>query len=194
MVKYNNSKIYKIEALNGEPEDIYIGSTTKNRLSERMSKHRSDYKRWKDGKEKKTYSYELFDKYGIENCKIVLIENVNATSLDELKAREAHYIRTLACVNRNIPLRQHKESVKIWDEKNKDRNIRNKKKWYEDNKERILLERKISYTINKEERSIKQKLNYEKNKEKLLLQQKLRYEKNKEQKINQSLLLSSLIS
>ena len=36
MVNYNNGKIYKIEPLNGEEGDIYIGSTTKEYLSQRM--------------------------------------------------------------------------------------------------------------------------------------------------------------
>jgi hypothetical protein len=46
--KYNNSKIYKIEPLCDYEEegDIYIGSTTKKYLCERMAEHRKDYKRW----------------------------------------------------------------------------------------------------------------------------------------------------
>ena len=31
MVNYANGKIYKIEALNGLPEDIYFGLTTKQK-------------------------------------------------------------------------------------------------------------------------------------------------------------------
>ena len=45
MVNYNNGKIYKIE--NNIDDMIYIGSTTKQYLSQRMDKHRSSYKRWK---------------------------------------------------------------------------------------------------------------------------------------------------
>jgi hypothetical protein len=46
MTNYNNGKIYKIEPLNGEDGDIYIGSTTKKLLCQRMASHRYDYKRW----------------------------------------------------------------------------------------------------------------------------------------------------
>jgi hypothetical protein len=84
MVNYLNGKIYKIEPnCEHEEHEIYIGSTTKKYLSQRMDKHRSDYKRWKIRKAKKIMSYDLFDKYGIENCCILLIESVNANSKDE---------------------------------------------------------------------------------------------------------------
>ena len=49
MVNYANSKVYKIWSTQGDK--IYIGSTTKPYLCQRMDKHRSDYKRFKDGKE-----------------------------------------------------------------------------------------------------------------------------------------------
>ena len=37
----------------------------------------------------KCKSYDLFDKYGIDNCQILLIEKVNATCKEELLSREA---------------------------------------------------------------------------------------------------------
>ncbi len=70
MVNYNNGKIYKIEPLNGEEGDIYIGSTTKELLSQRMDTHRSDYKQFLNGKQNNITSTKLFDKYGVENCKL----------------------------------------------------------------------------------------------------------------------------
>ena len=47
MVNYANSKVYKIWSPQGDK--IYIGSTTKIYLSQRMDKHRSDYKRYLNG-------------------------------------------------------------------------------------------------------------------------------------------------
>ena len=132
MVNYNLGKIYKIEAINGEDGDIYIGSTAKQYLSQRLDTHRSSYKQWLNGKHNKTSSYDLFDKYGLENCSIVLIESVNANSNDELKAREAYYIKSLNCVNKRIEGRTQKE-------------------WYNDNKERIQ-ERQKEYRNNNKER------------------------------------------
>jgi hypothetical protein len=131
MVNYNNGKIYKIEALNGEEGDIYIGSTTKELLSQRMSKHRSDYKCWLKAKSSKITSYILFEKYGVKNCKIVLIENFNAMSSDGLRSREAFYIKSTKCVNKVIPLRTKKEYNKLYCIDNKEKineNRRNKRK------------------------------------------------------------------
>ena len=54
-------------------------------------------------------SFLIFDKYGLENCKITLLEDVSCSSKNELLAREAHYIRTMKCVNKKIPNRSRKE-------------------------------------------------------------------------------------
>ena len=136
MTNYKNGKVYKIEPRGDHSEgDVYIGSTTKEYLSQRMTAHRSDYMRFKNGTRKhKLMSFDLFDKYGIENCDIILIESVEANSKDELVSREAHYIRTLKCVNRYIPLRTDKEYY----QDNKD-----KKKEYRDNNRE---NRKIKFT------------------------------------------------
>jgi len=108
MNKYSNGKIYQIESNVGNK--IYIGSTVKKLLCDRMSGHRYDYKRWKNGNKQRIYkSFEMFDEYGLENCKIVLIENYPCNSRDELTSREAHYIRTMTCVNRYIPDRSDEE-------------------------------------------------------------------------------------
>ena len=122
MVNYSNSKIYKIEPIVEHlEEEIYIGSTTKQYLSQRMDKHRSDYKRWKDKKFNKLTVFDIFDKYGIDNCKIYLLESVNTNSKDELTSREGHYIRTLKCVNRCIAGRTKKECDKQYRKDNKDK-------------------------------------------------------------------------
>jgi hypothetical protein len=107
MPNYNLGKVYKIEPIGGG--DIYIGSTTKPRLSQRMTGHRSSYKLWKNGKSNKVTSFDVFDKYGIENCQIVLLESVNAKTRDELTARERHYIKTSECVNKQIAGRTQTE-------------------------------------------------------------------------------------
>jgi hypothetical protein len=136
MVNYENSKVYKIEPIVDHPEEyIYIGSTTKKYLSQRMDTHRTDYKRWKNGKHpSKLTVYNLFDKYGIENCQILLLESVNANSKDELHSREAYYIRTLKCVNKVIPGRKKKQ----YDIDNKDKI----KEYYDSNKRKISEKRK----------------------------------------------------
>lgn len=106
MVNYNNGKIYKIECLNDDCNEIYIGSTTKDYLSKRMTMHREQYKQYKKGKKLGNVSvYNIFDKYGLENCIITLIENVEAKTKDELLMRESYYIKSMVCVNKKLPKR-----------------------------------------------------------------------------------------
>jgi len=154
MPDYQQAKIYKIYShLN--PDEIYIGSTTNERLSERMSKHRNTF----INKDKYTHHYQtkafiIFEKYGIENCIIELIENYPCISKDELNAREGYYIRTLKCVNRNIPDRTKEEYrkdnkeklnqlTKTWCEKNKERSKEIKKNWQLRNPEKVKEKSKI---------------------------------------------------
>ncbi len=103
MVNYSNGKVYKIEPIvEHDDGDIYIGSTTKTYLSQRMDTHRGDYKRYKEGRHHFITVYKLFNKYGVENCKIVLLESCqNITTKDELLSREHYYIKTLKCVNKS---------------------------------------------------------------------------------------------
>ena len=113
MVNYNNGKVYKIEPITGvDTGDVYIGSTAKQYLSQRMTSHRYGYKYWKEGKQLKITSYDLFDKYGVENCQIVLLETVMANSKEELLAREAFYIKSMLCVNKVMLGRTRKEYMK----------------------------------------------------------------------------------
>jgi hypothetical protein len=162
MVNYQNSKIYKIEPIvDHEEHEIYIGSSTKTYLSQRMDKHRSGYKRWKQGKGGHIRSFDLFDIYGIENCQILLIESYPCETRDELTSREGHFIRTLKCVNKNIAGRSNKESCKQYYENNID-TIREKKKlYYEDKREIINEKHKLYREKNKE-------LLHEKKNEKIL--------------------------
>ena len=92
----------------------YYGSTTKERLCQRMAKHRTDYNSWKKDpvKYNPTTSFKFFEKYGVENCRIVLMELCPCDTKDELSIREAYYIRNFLCVNKNIPDRKQPEYQK----------------------------------------------------------------------------------
>ena len=159
MVNYSNTKIYKIMSHLGDK--IYIGSTTKQYLSQRMDNHRNSYKRWQAGVGSLTKSYEVFDEYGVENCEIILIESYPCNSKDEALKKEADYIRQFECVNKSIPGRSEKEyrqenkdKVSKWGKtyrgKNKDKLDEKSKKYYEDNKERMKEEQRKRYELNKE--------------------------------------------
>ena len=126
MNKYEKSKIYKIET--HLSDKIYIGSTTNPYLCNRMAMHRSDYKLFKAGKKHKLTSFQLFDEFGIDNCKISLIELYPCSSIDELNAREGHYIKSLECVNKQIAGRDSKQ-------------------YYLDNQELFKLQSKERYKI-----------------------------------------------
>jgi len=72
MNRYENGKIYKIVDVGYNK--CYIGSTCES-LSKRMERHRKQYKEYSKGKtRKKTTAVDIFNEFGIENCKIELIE------------------------------------------------------------------------------------------------------------------------
>lgn len=146
MIKnYKNGKIYKIEPIEGgEEEDIYIGSTCSEFLNQRLNHHYNDYKSYKKDKNSFVSSYILFDKYGFDNCNIILLETVEANTKNELLERESYYIKTLKCINKKIPLRTQKE----WYDDNKDKII----KYRKDNKDKIKEYHKENYDNNKEKR------------------------------------------
>ena len=100
MNKYQTSKIYKIYSDLGDK--IYIGCTTKQYLSQRMARHKYDYAYFKKCRKDNfafVTSYLLFDEYGPDNCKIELLEAFPCNSIDEIRKREAHYIRTIPNIN-----------------------------------------------------------------------------------------------
>ena len=148
---YNNGKIYKIipNIEKAEEGEIYIGSTTNERLCQRMTFHRNNYKKWKDGKTPNiTRSYILFEKYSVKNCSIILIEEVNCETKDQLLSRERYYIESTKCLNKCIPTRTIKE-------------------WYEDNKDKIKASNKQYRENNKDEKQKYDKQYREVNKDKI---------------------------
>jgi len=138
--KYEKAKVYKIWSIQGDK--IYVGSTCKEYLSQRMVSHRKDYKQWKQCKNRLISSYLIFDEYGLENCFIELIEAKACNSKDELHQLEGKYIRELICVNKCIAVRTEKQ----YREDNKE----NKKKYLEENKDKLILQHKQYYENNKE--------------------------------------------
>ena len=141
MTNYNEGKIYKIESHLGDM--IYIGSTTLKYLCDRMAGHRYYYKKnLTDNSVKQLTSFKVFSEYGVENCKIVLIESYPCKSKDELIAREAFYIRSMDCVNKVIPDRKMDEYYTT--PEYKERSCRNAMKYYSANKESILIKKKVN--------------------------------------------------
>ena len=138
MVNYNNGKIYKIEDLGGEM--CYIGSTTKDYLSKRMVAHRSNYKHFKTTGAKNVTVFQIFDKYGIDNCRIVLIELCPCDTKDELLKREAYYMKLFPCVNTHIPIKSQntkKEYEQDYHTEHKEERNQKSRQYNSDHKEQI---------------------------------------------------------
>jgi hypothetical protein len=176
MVNYSNGKVYKIvPTVKHEEGDVYFGSTTKQYLSQRMDKHRSDFK----CKNTKFFcaSKILFDKYGVENCIIVLLELVDAKSNDELKAVEAKYIINNICVNKYIPLRTGKQ----YNADNADRISIRQKQYNEANADQIKIKTKEYNEANADQIRDKKKQHYEANADQMREKAKQHYETNADQ-------------
>jgi len=158
MVNYQKSKIYKI--ISTHTDKCYVGSTTKDRLSNRLAGHRSAFKTGSTITSK--YILELGD------YEIVLLELYPCNSKDELHMRERHYIETLDCVNRFIPGR----TVKEYRLNNKDKTKEYSTKYVLENKESISKHHAQYYQNNKEDILKKNIEHYLKNKE--MIKQKVK--------------------
>ena len=172
-MKYENGKIYKIES--DQTDKVYIGSTTE-KLSQRMAKHRCNYKKYNEGKYCFVTSFDII-KFG--DAKIYLIENFPCNSKEELQSRERHYIKTTECVNKNQPGRTDKE----YREDNKEILKEKKKAYVEANKEAIKQKGSDYYQKHKD--IIKDKVKDYRQKNKDIIKEKKRnyYQANKD-KIN----------
>jgi hypothetical protein len=122
MPDYSKAKIYRVFC----GDDEYIGSTTRP-LSERMYGHRN---RFKDGKTSTT-SCLIFQKHGLENTKIELIEEFPCENVEQLHKREGEIQRERECVNRRIAGRTHAE----YNQDNADRIREQSRQYYQEHKE-----------------------------------------------------------
>ena len=157
MVKYEEGKIYKIVC--NKSGLIYVGSTTKHYLSDRLVQHRMRYKHYKDGKEKtKSSSYQIIENGDYD---IILLENYPCKSKDELTSRERFYIDQIECVNIQKPGRTMKE----WTNDNKEILKEYHKNYYQVNRDEALLKGKEYHILNKEKRNNYNKEYNDKNKE-----------------------------
>ena len=187
MVNYQNGKIYKIVC--NKTNLVYYGSTTKQYLSERLTYHRSNYKRYLNKQYHFISSFKVLEN---NDYNIILVEIFKCNSKDELLQKERFYIENNSCVNKNIPSRTQKEYNEINKELIKEKNRKNRngefkenylinqRKYYYENREKILLCGKIHKMKNKESIAEKRHIYYELNKEKISNGKKIYREENKE--------------
>ena len=176
---YQNAKIYKITDIGYTK--MYIGSTTQP-LYKRLSIHKSHYKSWKNGKGDKIMSFDLFDEFGVDNCKIELILECPCENREQLRKKEGEHIKNNVCVNKLISGRTRQETQKAYTEDNKDKikeyyevNKDKFKEYYEVNKDKIKKYREANkdkikeyYEVNKDKMKAYQKA-YSEAKKKIIL-------------------------
>tara|TARA_R110002012_G_scaffold263018_1_gene445521 strand:+ start:78 stop:464 length:387 start_codon:yes stop_codon:yes gene_type:complete len=87
----------------------------------------------------------------LKECKIILVENINCNSKEELLKKERWYIENNECVNKRIPGRtnkqyyqENKEKIaklaKTYNEINRKKVLEIKKKYRDSNKEKLLTQ------------------------------------------------------
>ena len=158
-INYQNSKIYTIRS--HQTDKIYIGSTV-NELRKRLHQHKNLYKGFLKNP-KKYHFYSSFEIIKFDDCFIELYEKYPCSDKMELHKREAEIIRSLDCVNKNIPMRKQKE----YREDKKEFLKEQKKIYKEKNKEKIKQKQKEYDEKRKEQRKIYNKEYYQKNKDKI---------------------------
>jgi len=133
---YSKCKIYMIEPLcPHEEHEVYYGSTCKDLVSQRFATHTGNYRQWKRTSKGFYSSFLLFDKYGIDNCKIYLVKQYPCLNNMDAEAEEGNYQRSNPCINRNIAGRTPKEYYIDNKEKYQEYYIDNKEKYQEYYKE-----------------------------------------------------------
>ena len=170
MSKYQNGKIYKIVDVGYNK--CYIGSTCES-LSQRMARHRYAYNGFLRNTCKLMTSFHLFKEFGVENCKIELIELLPCESSMELRKREGHYIKNTECVNKIIAGRSVVEYEEEEKETRRERGKQSKKKQYWERPEYFKEKVRFYNESHKEEQKKRDKAHYEKNKQVILQKQSI---------------------
>ena len=154
-MSYYTGTVYKI-ICRLDSDIVYIGSTF-NSLRNRWQCHRSSYKEYLNGKSPRASIYPYFEKYGIENFKIVKVKDYecyreNRSDRRHLNVYETLWInKTKGSVNENIPFCIKKLSKKFRYQNNKEKILQRNKEYYENNKEKIS-QRKKEYRENNKEK------------------------------------------
>jgi hypothetical protein len=190
-------RVYKI--IVNCSNDIYVGSTLQE-CRARWQDHKIHYNCWKNGTDKKKVSsFDLFEKHGIINCKIIQIKQYEVVDREHLRVYEQLWVNKLKPINKNNPFPIYdffkKLITKMYRENNKEKQKEYSKKWRNDNQKCVKQKKKEYYQkikannpewlkkqyqkLNKETRKKYIKKWYEENIEIVKRRAKLHYEKNK---------------
>jgi len=119
---YSKGKVYKIVVDTKEEYLPYVGSTIEE-LSRRMAGHRGTYKHWKKNGKGHLRSYDLFDKFGVDKCKIILLEEYPCENISQLLMKEREWFDKMECCNKSLPHRTEEDLINYrinYRDKNKD--------------------------------------------------------------------------
>lgn len=135
--RYQNGKIYKL--VNNVDDEIYVGSTCQS-LAKRLYWHKLS------SVGVKSPIYLHINKVGVENIKIILVEEYSCDSKIQLLARERYWINKLeASLNRNknpgllleLGMVQYSRySCRRWRTKNREYSLEMGRRWHAENKDR----------------------------------------------------------
>ncbi len=123
-----------------DPTKIYFGSTVKTK-EQRLKSHNNCWNSWKNGKGNYCTSFDLFEIGDVEIHIVMDCPDVNEVELREI---EQIYLDNCDCVNiMNAFLTQeeHKEYMKEYSQKNKERIKEHKKKYFLSEKGILAKER-----------------------------------------------------
>jgi hypothetical protein len=131
----------QMENLDTGYNKCYYGSTI-NGLSRRLAHHRLNYNAYKNNQYGYVSVFGLFDEYGMENCKIELVESCPCRSREEVLKQEGLYIKNNSSVNTCITGRADKQShykayIKEYHETHKDKIKEYKQAYYANYKQTL---------------------------------------------------------
>ena len=175
---YQNAKIYSIRS-RSRPDLVYIGSTTQG-LAKRFGGHNYLFR----NNRLKCTSKKVIE---IGDAFVELVETYACPNRNELERREGEIIRSMDCVNKQIPGRtkqewliDNKERNDEWHKQYRDDNKVKIKQWRENNKERTKQQRKQHYLDNTEQIKQSNKQYHNEHKEQISQRMKRWSENNKE--------------
>ena len=143
-IEIKHGFIYKIAPITVVNEqEIYYGST-KEDIFLRFARHKSLYKTHIINKYYCS-SFKLFEKYGVDNCIVKLVEELHDTTKNKLLERERYYYDNMPNINTQKPRRSLEEDVeyyKNYRETHKEQIKERDTIYYNENKEKILQQQK----------------------------------------------------
>lgn len=139
--------VYKIIGGN----EVYIGSTIQL-LNQRKGEHKTKYKKWKEGKHRKCYSFVLFEKYGFDKCEFIVLKEYDVVDRLHLEVYETLWICKYkkVIVNQCIPFKINYLYKKEYYKENKEQIIEYQQRYREENKDHILEQTKRYREKNKD--------------------------------------------